>query len=397
MNKIGSIENTNILFLQGPIGPFFKQLDLNFRKKGANTFKITLNASDWFFSNYDNTYPFKGSQDEWTSFVRTFLEDKKIDKIFLSGDCRFYQRTMISVGKSLGIDIFVFEEGYVRPDFITMECYGVNDFSHISKDANFYKALDDSYLVSDKILPAKQKYWRMAFSAIAYYSISHACSLCYPKYIHHREPSAIKEFLWWWRNVYRKVKYKMTERGITDTLREELSKKYYFVPLQTYNDFQLIEHSNYTSIEAFIEEVIDSFGRHAPKETLLIFKHHPADRGRKDYKDFIEKLARELAIFERVIIIYDLHLPTCLKNALGTVTINSTVGLSSLYHKIPTITLGRAIYDLEGLTSQHVSLDDFWEDLHVPDTILFKKFRNYLIRNTQLNGSFYGLMPHELK
>jgi len=398
VNRIGEIKDKNILFLQGPIGFFFKELDLFFRNRGATTFKITLNASDWLFSNKDNTHPFKGKRDEWIPFIKTFLKEQKIDKIFLFGDCRFYQSHAISISMKLDIDVFVFEEGYVRPDFVTMEKYGVNNFSKISRDPAFYMALDDRYLTLEReILPANLKYRRMVFSAIFYYITSHLFAFLYPHYIHHREPSAIKEFFWQGRNIFRKVKYKVTEKGLLRKLTGELSKKYYFVPLQTYNDFQLREHSAFASIEAFIDDVLYSFAKYAPKETLLVLKHHPVDRGRKNYEAYIAEVSNDLDISERVMSIHDLHLPSCLQNAIGTVTINSTVGLSSLFHRTPTITLGEAIYDIDGLTSEGMSLDDFWNNYKVPDNVLFHKYRNYLIETTQLNGSFYGRFPVEFE
>ena len=120
------------------------------------------------------------------------------------------------------------------------------------------------------------------------------------------------------------------------------------------------------------------------------------DRGRKNYSRFIKKISVNLGLNYRVMAVHDVHLPTCLKNAIGTVTINSTVGLSSLYHKIPTIALGSTLYDIEGLTCKGMRLNDFWSDYKAPDTLLFKKFRLYLIEKTQLNGSFYGWFPAEL-
>ena len=127
---------------------------------------------------------------------------------------------------------------------------------------------------------------------------------------------------------------------------------------------------------------------------MLIFKHHPVDRGRKDYKNFIIEQAILLDIEDKVLVLYDIYLPSLLKNAKGTITINSTVGLSSLYHETPTITLGNAIYDIEGLTSKGMSLDDFWHNQVNPDMDLLDKYRAYIIKNTQLNGSFYGKFPH---
>jgi len=396
MNRIGTVDKKNILFLQGPVGFFFKDLKSVLQSNGATTFKIALNAADWFFSNRDTVYSFKGKKEVWSDYIKTFLKEKKIDKIFIFGDCRFYQMQTIAIAMDLHIDVFVFEEGYVRPDFVTMEKYGVNNFSKISRDPAFYMALDDRYLTLEReILPVNPKFSRMAFSAITYYLLSHLFTFRYPHYVHHREPSAVKEFFWGWRNVFRKVKYKFTEKGLTEKLTGALSKRYFFVPLQTYNDFQLREHSSFASIEDFIADVMYSFAEHAPKETFLVLKHHPADRGRKNYEVLIASLSKKLGIDERVMAVHDLHLPSCLQNALGTITINSTVGLSSLYHHTPTITLGDAIYDIDGLTSQGVSLDDFWKNYKIPNDILFHKFRNYLIETTQLNGSFYGRFPVE--
>lgn len=397
MNKVGDIDNKNILLLQGPIGPFFKNLDRTFRKQGAKTFKITLNTADWFFSNKDNTYPFKGKRDEWIPFIETFLKEKNIDKVFLFGDCRFYQRHTIKTCIKLDVEVFVFEEGYLRPNFITMERGGVNHFSKISRDPEFYASLDDSYLVLPPSLPAITIYRRMAFSAIFYYLIAHIFSFRYPHYIHHREPSAIKEFFWWWRNVFRKLKYHFTEKSLRHKLGTELLSKYYFVPLQTYNDFQIIEHSRFSSIEEFIVEVLHSYAKYAPKEYSLVLKHHPQDRGRKNYTNFIRTHARELNISDRIIIVHDVPVPICLQHTLGTVTINSTVGISSLIHQKPTITLGKAIYDIEGITCNGMQLDDFWKNYKVPNNTLFLKFRNYLLKTTQLNGNFYGRFPVELE
>ena len=128
----------------------------------------------------------------------------------------------------------------------------------------------------------------------------------------------------------------------------------------------------------------------------LIFKHLPLDRGRKNYKNFICEQAQKLRISDRVLVVHEVHLPTCLQHALGTVTINSTVGLSSLYHGTATIALGNAIYDIEGLTNKNKKLKEFWKNPQKPDMKLLAKFRHYLIETTQLNGSFYGLMPKEL-
>ena len=397
MNRVGDIKNKNILLLQGPMGDFFKRLDNHFRSKGAKTFRIGFNVGDWFFSNKDNYTAFRGKKEEWREFFIDYVKKNKIDKIFLFGDCRFYQNIAIQESQRLGIETYVFEEGYIRPDFITMEKWGVNNFSKISRDPKFYLSLPDSILKEKKILPANNSYFKMAFSASIYYVLAKTFLFKYPYYEHHRELAPLKEAFYGIRSFYRKIKYKTRDEKITQKLKNELSKKYYFVPLQTSSDFQIREHSKYNNIEEFIEEVLTSFAKFAPKDKFIVFKHHPMDRGRKDYTKFIKKLSKKLNIEDRVIVTFETHLPTALSNAIGTITINSTVGLSSIYHKTPTITLGNALYDIEGLTCKGMSLDDFWVNYKKPNYELYKKFRAYLIENTQLNGGFYGLFPRDLE
>ncbi|CAA6812565.1 MAG: Capsular polysaccharide export system protein KpsS [uncultured Sulfurovum sp.] len=395
MNEIGDIVEKNILFLQGPIGCFFKRLDAQFRLKGANTFRIGLNAGDEFFSYKDNYTGYTGSKEAWKEFIEKYLVEYQIDKVFLFGDCRFYQGVLVQVSQQLGIEIFVFEEGYVRPHYITFERYGVNDYSHIIRHKSFYEFLGPMEISNVK--DSKFSAIRLWSVVVVYYFIANLFHFKYRHYIHHRNFSARQEFFIGIKSLIRKVVYTVKDKKYLSLIKTTYSKQYFFVPLQTHNDFQILQHSNYGTIEHFILEVLNSFANYASDNFYLMFKHHPLDRGRKNYTRFIMQEAERLQIEERIMVVHDLHLPTCLKNAKGTVSINSTVGLSSLYHGTPTITLGNAIYDIESLTNKDKSLNEFWNNPQIPDKILFTKFRNYLVKTTQLNGSFYGRMPDELR
>lgn len=397
MNSLGDIKNKRVLLLQGPMGFFFKRLDFALRKQGAKTFRIGLNAGDRFFSALDNYTPFRGKVDEWPNFIEDFLKKNSIDLVFLFGDCRYYQSIAIEKAKSLGgVKVFVFEEGYVRPHYITMEPWGVNDHSSLPRDPNFYSSLDNI-----KVKPPKhagQSKFQLVLSATIYYLIANIFSFRYPNYMHHRDMSAVNEAFFGIRGAFRKIIYPfLYERGMEKMLKGRLCKRYFFVPLQTHNDFQILAHSDFKSVEKFIIFVLESFAKDAPKDIFLLFKHHPVDRGRRDYRSFIFEQAEILGVKSRIIVLYDTHLPTCIKYAKGTVTVNSTVGFTSLSYGVPTITLGRAVYDMKGLTNYGVELKEFWHNQLPPSIELFNKFRSYVISNTQLNGSFYGMFPEELK
>jgi len=387
LNKIGNISGKKILLLQGPMGMFFSNLDKLFRKNGATTFRIGFNAGDWIFANKDHYIPYRDSIDNWESFIEKFFIQNHIDKVFLMGDCRVYQSIAIKVAQQLNIETYVFEEGYVRPNYITLEKWGVNNFSLIPRDKYFYQNLSENDYKHQDDLPTNPSFFKMALSASIYYLFAYFGKFRYPHYIHHRDLHPLKEFGYGIRNFYRKYLYKVLEYKKQDYI---IQKKFFFVPLQTYNDFQIKTHSDFNTIEEFIKIVITSFALNKPnKDIYLVFKHHPMDRGRKNYTKYIYQLSKNLNIENQIIVVHDLHLPTLLSHTLGTITINSTVGLQALYHDSPVKVLGNAIYDIDGLCDQK-PIDYFWENPMKPDRELFEKFRGYLINNTQINCSFYG-------
>ncbi|WP_173272536.1 capsule biosynthesis protein [Thiosulfatimonas sediminis] len=392
-SRTNNVNGKRILLLQGPMGNFFKRLDNELRKKGAITYKIGLNAGDQFFSYRDNYTPYRKKRKYWQRSVSDFLVQNQIEQLYLFGDCRFYQSQAIYAAEKLGIEVFVFEEGYVRPNFITFEKHGVNNNSRIRRDRGFYDALDLEKLPEVSCVPSNFSHSAMIFSAMTYYFLGNVFHYAYPHYRHHRDFSGLKEAFYGIRSFVRKQFYKLKERNKLARITESFTKDYFFVPLQTHNDFQILKHSGYPSIEKFIIEVVESFAQHAPKDVCLMFKHHPVDRGRKNYTSFIEEQARVYGVPKRICVVHDVYLPDCLKHAKGTITVNSTVGLSSIFHGTPTLVMGQAIYDIEGLTNHGVSLAHFWQQQLKPDAVLFEKYRRYLVCTSQLNGSFYGMMP----
>jgi len=383
---LSAFKNKRVLLLQGPLGPFFQRLAQDLKGAGAELTKINFNGGDLLF------YPrgaviFRGRMEEWPAFFEQLLIDRKIDIVLLFGDCRPMHRDAHEIAYRRGLEIGVFEEGYIRPDYITLERFGVNGNSLIPRTP-------DAYLNRPKtdITPTVNvgsTYWHCASWAVLYYAASALLRPLFRHYRHHR-PLTLWEALPWARGVWRKFKYKVLEQGIQAELVSVFSKKYFLVPLQVHNDAQVHVHSDFDSVKQFIRDVVSSFASHAPADTLLVIKHHPMDRGYRDHRRLIGILSRTYGIQNRVRYIHDQHLPTLLERALGVVVVNSTVGLSALHHGTPLKVCGIAIYDMEGLTFQG-SLDEFWRQAQgcAVNRTLFTRFRNYVVENTQLNGSFY--------
>lgn len=380
------------LLLQGPVGPFFYRLGQFLKQGGSEVFKVNFNGGDALYypgnARKDGVFSFRGKPADWRRYIEQFITRHGIDVMFLFGNCRFYHRVAIKIARRRGVAVYVFEEGYIRPDYITMERDGVNGNSTLPNDANFYARLKEPELVSAR--PVGNMFWPMALFAYSYSIAGMLMAWRYRNYKHHRAYFSLAHWIPWIKAGWRKLKYRIKEQGVMDRLCGSLNNRYFLVPLQVHNDAQITYHSSYESVAQFIAEIIPSFARHAPTNTHLVIKHHPLDRGFRDYTQLIRSLASAWGVADRVVYVHDLHLPTLLRNAVGTVTINSTVGLSSLFHGTPVRVQGGAIYDIPGLTHQG-SLDAFWSRPGKIDTALYRKFKAYVIRNTQINGSFYFL------
>ncbi|EHC9103151.1 capsule biosynthesis protein [Campylobacter coli] len=373
----------NVLLLQGPVGTFFHRLAIKMKKNKTKVFKLNFNGGDFLF--YPSGKRCKCDEKDLENFYESFFKDKKIDAIVMYNDCRLIHAKAIKVAKGLGIGIWIFEEGYLRPYCITFEKDGVNANSSLPRDKNFYLSCNILTKESIKEIPGGFKF--MAFSAFLYWLFSFLLAPFFNNKLHHRTLFPF-EFLFWFRSLYRKYLYKLTEKKLNQKIYS-LEKKYFLAILQVYNDTQ-IKHHYKKSIEEFIEELILSFANHARAKSYLVFKHHPMDRGYRNYSKLINGLSQKYHVEGRIFYVHDTYLPTLLKKALGCITINSTVGLSAILEGCPTKVCGNAFYNFEDLAYPK-KLQFFWREAHAykPNPSLVINFKNYLLNTNQFNGNFY--------
>ncbi len=373
------------------MGSFFERLAGTLRAHGQQVWKVNFNAGDdWFFGG-EQVVRYRDPLEQWPARLRRLIAERRIDAIVLFGQSRSMHQVAIEEARALGVTVFVFEEGYVRPDYVTLEVGGVNAASPIPRDPAFYRELNAEPLPTPQ--PTGQSFGAVAVAAIIYSMARSIGHPRYPHYRHHRSIAPVRQGLKWAHGAWRKWWYRISERAMQDFLAAPAQhKRFFLVPLQVYNDSQIRRHSHYKDVGAFIHDVLVSFAQHAPAEQLLVFKHHPLDRPYNDYTRLIAAEAERLGITDRVHYIHDQHLPTLLKHACGVVTVNSTTGLQALYHGTPVIPLGECMYAIEGLVHPG-PLDSFWANPGPVDVELFQRFRTYLVRETQLNASFYAGTP----
>ncbi|NOX75105.1 MAG: capsular biosynthesis protein [Gammaproteobacteria bacterium] len=377
------------------MGPFFRRLAKDLRESGSIVHKINLNAGDHFFFDDENSADYTGTIESWPNYLKQHLIDRKVDAIYLFGDERSYHRAAHKVAQALAIDVYVFEEGYLRPHYITLEKDGVNGRSSIPRTPEAYEGFDKQSAKQAVPPPVSTPYsfCHMAGFATLYYLAGWLGSKKFPHYVHHRPFGPFTEMGIWLRAAFRKYYYRIRERHVLQKLTSQHSKQFFLAPLQVHNDAQIKTWSSVPSAAAFIRRIVSSFSKHAPEDSLLVIKHHPLDRGYSDYTRLINKLACKFNCKERVIYVHDLHLPTLLNHAKGTVLLNSTVGISSILHGTPVKTSGHAVYNMEGMTFQGKMME-FWKTPGEIDHKLNQRFRNYLITKNQINGNFYRRTPN---
>ncbi|MDC7713703.1 capsular biosynthesis protein [Vogesella sp. LYT5W] len=377
-----------MLLLQGPMGFFFYRFACWLRAQGVRVLKVNFNGGDNLFYRDEDVFNYRGRLEDFPLWLGRLLHEQQVDAMVCFGDCRTYHRHAAAVAKEKGKGFFAFEEGYLRPDYITLEEDGVNAHSPLWQDTPAQLAAHP-VREPEKPLPTGNSFWKMAISAMAYYAAASLARPWFPHYRHHRDFSVLREGLVWIRSGYRKHLYRWRDRHQQDFLVEKLDQRYFLQVLQVHNDSQVHHHSDFDDVSHFIRHVMDSFARHAASDMHLVIKHHPLDRGYHHYGKLISSIAASTGLSGRVHYLHDVHLPTLIKHACGLVTINSTVGLQALYHGKPCIVLGRALYDLTGLTHQS-GLQHFWRNPEPVSRELYLRFRATLIEKTQLNGAFYG-------
>lgn len=377
-----------VLLLQGPLGPFFQTLAERLRQEGETVYRVVFNGGDVNFAD-GRAIRYRGAPGkQWQAYFTNLLKSLDIHAVLVYGDCRMYHAEIKEICQRLKTPYYAFEEGYLRPNYITLEQGGVNGHSPLR--LSHFNGLTPVHAIADE-QAIGGNFLHRAWYASSYYCVGAAMSMTFRGYLHHRSFSPIYEAFCWLRSGVRKQLYKVTQRK---ALTRICAEPFFLVPLQVFNDAQLLHHSSFTSIAQFIRLVLESYQR-SGITARLVFKHHPMDRGHVHYGRLIGEISAQLGIRERVEYVHDVHLPTLLKHTAGVVTINSTTALQAFYHNAPVKVMGDAFFDLPGLTDQN-TLADFWHSPQGADDALADRFRHYLVANGQINGSFYNKLPMTL-
>ena len=114
------------LLLQGPMGPFFNDVAVWLESLGREAVNVVFNGGDRFYCRQREYLTYQETPKEFPRWLRDTYANYDFDTILCFGDCRPLHLAASRWAKAKGVRFLAFEEGYLRPHFITVEEGGVN-------------------------------------------------------------------------------------------------------------------------------------------------------------------------------------------------------------------------------------------------------------------------------
>ncbi len=384
-------EHRRFLFLQGPHGPWFHRLGRMLRASGAQVWRVGFNRGDrafWF--DAASYIPFRGTQDDWPAAFAALIQHHQITDIVLYGDTRPVHAHAVRLAREAGLTVHVFEEGYLRPHWVTYERDGANGHSRLMglSVAQMQAALAQS----DMDLPDAPARWGDMRQHMFYGALYHWFVLTgfwdYRSFRPHRALTVGQEF-WLYCKRLALLPFHALERLAATFRIKHGGFPYHLVLLQLEHDSSFQMHSPFRTMTEFLQLVIEGFANGAAPHHHLVFKAHPLEDGRVPVAREIKRMAQEMGVANRVHFVRGGKLAALLNHARSAVTVNSTAGQQVLWRGLPLKTFGAAVYAKPEFVSTQ-SIAAFFRQPTRPDSRAYRDYRHYLLETSQVPGGFYS-------
>ncbi len=371
----------HMLFLQGLPGPFFARLAKSLRDKGICVSRINFNVGDCLDWRGGGATLYRGNAQDWPAFLNRYIHDHDVTDIIGFGACRPMHRVVTGSSEHPDIGIFMFDEGYIRPNHITLEWHDA-----LGQQPMLPRLWMDAP-VSDQ--PEAQEFehhfYRRMRESVFYWLAATLGTPLVPQYKSHRYYAAHVEMWAWCKRWSRR---KMEHRDSKAVLASLNGKPFFLFPLQLDGDAQLVFRSPFASMMAAVDHVLSSFAQYADNDQNLLIKRHPLDPDAARWRDRIAAAVAQYGLHERVHYIDRADLDPLLTACEGVVTVNSSVGPLALQRGKPVHVLGDAVYAVEPLIGTK-TLDQFWASPIPPSEGAYPRFIQALMASCQVAGGLH--------
>ncbi len=379
------------LFLQGPHGPFFHRLGRMLGAAGSTVWRVGFNRGDAaFWPDRASYLAFTGAQDDWPAALHAMIEAKAITDIVLYGDTRPIHATAVALARSRGMMVHVFEEGYLRPFWVTYERGGSNGNSRLMGQS--VAQMQAALASLDMDLPDAPAHWGDMRHHVFYGALYHWFVLtqngAYRNFQPHRAMTVATEFRLYVKRLLL-MPFHAAERFAASFRIRHGGFPYHLALLQLEHDSSFQMHSPFSSMTEFLDLVIDGFASGAPTHHHLVFKAHPLEDGRVAVRRKIMRLAEQRGIAARVHFVRGGKLAGLLNHARTAVTVNSTAAQQVLWRGLPLKVFGDAVYAKPEFVSTQ-PLPEFFAQPTRPDSRAYRDYRHYLLETSQIPGGFYS-------
>lgn len=381
--------DSHFLFLQGEPTSFYKRVGDGLIALGCKVTRINFCAGDQLFWHGPNALNYRGTVSDWPDFFAGFVGANNVTDLFLCGEQRSYHKVAIEIAQSRGIRVVVTDLGYLRPDWITLERDGMNGSSRFPKDPERIMELAKALPAIDMMARYKSNLFKIEVLYLLFELANYFLFFLFP---HYRRTDNRKHLLLNYLSGFKKfLMSKLNTNRAMKRLRSlhESGDPYFVFPLQLEHDYSIISYSPFSGLEEPIKLVIKSFAENAGTKTRLVFKTHPLDTGIKDWERLIFQWASEQGISGRIDFFDGGNLDDMIGGAQGVITINSTAGIRALQLGCPVMTLGDAIYDIEGMTARG-ALDLYWQRPQKPRAELVDAFIRLMAHAVLVRGVFFN-------
>lgn len=381
--------------LQGPASNFWSVLASAFVAGGLRVLHVNFSLGDWlFWRGPGETRNYRGSIDDWESWLEGLVAREGVtDILYFADRLPYHQAAQRIASRRDGLRAWTIENGYLRPDWITLEPFAMGRYSRFTRDPEMLRYLGAEAAQMAPAPPSLEPAFRHPFALEAScevtFNLAHVFGrAAFPRYVSDKVVWPLVEYLGWLPRLWTRRAVRRHARRVERNCLSG-STPVTFVALQLETDYQIRASSDYRSQRDMLREVISSFARHAPPDMRLVIKVHPFDPGLTNWAGVASGIARDSGVADRVTTIRGGNFTAMMRRAHGVVTTNSTSGVTALSVGCPVRVMGDAVYDVDGLTHRG-PLDSFWTAPERPDPDLFDAWSRAAAAWIQLRGSFFN-------